>query len=315
MIIESYSILMRKIIIYSLAMIILVGCFFYFDSRYDLLKSIIVHPDELTTEEIATISRSIAAVQCTTFKTLDNRGPVFGSGTYLTVREPQTNSNINVLLTNSHVAEDPRVRNSEDDYGNCSVVFNQTNRYHFFNFKDTTVSNDNQDFTLLTVDKDIDVGKETPPLSKNNGQVPFCKNIVAGMKLYIFGYPGSADSYILSPEPREEDFKNIGEWSKNFLEWQREMDEYNKSRNLILTEGIISGKNEKGYFTTAKIDTGNSGGLAISKENNKVCLVGIPTWASVGEIDSLGIIQPIENIYGDEINWKRLLKRVSLPLQ
>ncbi len=59
---------------------------------------------------------------------------------------------------------------------------------------------------------------------------------------------------------------------------------------ITATEGIISGQDGIYYTTSAKIDPGNSGGLAIDEKNN--CYIGIPTAAVVGEIESLGRILP-----------------------
>lgn len=75
----------------------------------------------------------------------------------------------------------------------------------------------------------------------------------------------------------------------------------------LLTEGIISGhdtsiSNSSGdpeipdFFVTAKIDAGNSGGIAISKQGGELCVLGIPTWVNVGEYDTQGLIQNINAI-------------------
>ena len=57
-----------------------------------------------------------------------------------------------------------------------------------------------------------------------------------------------------------------------------------------VTEGIISSfeKVEESYYylTSAKIERGNSGGLAVT--GNFSCVVGVPTFVVVGEIESLG---------------------------
>src|SRR3990172_8645015 len=88
-------------------------------------------------------------------------------------------------------------------------------------------------------------------------------------KVYVFGYPTSA----------------------------LKMNTYKEEHNLIITSGIISGVDGNGnYYTDAKIDSGNSGGLAVSKIDNKICLAGIPTWVSQGNFENLGIIQPFEDI-------------------
>lgn len=64
---------------------------------------------------------------------------------------------------------------------------------------------------------------------------------------------------------------------------------------ITATEGIISGKDSGYYTTSAKIEHGNSGGLAIDK--NKDCYLGIPTAAFTGAIESLGRILPASYIF------------------
>jgi len=59
---------------------------------------------------------------------------------------------------------------------------------------------------------------------------------------------------------------------------------------VTATEGIISGKDGIFYTTSAKIDSGNSGGLAIDETND--CYFGIPTWNESGNFESLGRILP-----------------------
>jgi len=63
--------------------------------------------------------------------------------------------------------------------------------------------------------------------------------------------------------------------------------------SLTMTEGIISGIEDFFYKTSAKIDQGNSGGVAILGEKN--CYLGIPTYAKLtyaklGGVESLGYI-------------------------
>jgi len=81
-------------------------------------------------------------------------------------------------------------------------------------------------------------------------------------------------------------------------------------RHRIATDGIISGYtttvNSKyiggimpypNYFTSAKIDSGNSGGIALSKDGNGLCILGVTTWLSVGNWEIQGIIQNIHNVF------------------
>jgi hypothetical protein len=57
-----------------------------------------------------------------------------------------------------------------------------------------------------------------------------------------------------------------------------------------VTEGIIAGQDGIYLTTSAKIDPGNSGGLAIDETND--CYIGIPTAIEVGEAGTLGRILP-----------------------
>ena len=50
------------------------------------------------------------------------------------------------------------------------------------------------------------------------------------------------------------------------------------------------------YFVSNRIDHGNSGGIAISKDNGKLCILGIPTWLNQGVSDTQGIVQNIGNV-------------------
>ncbi len=57
-----------------------------------------------------------------------------------------------------------------------------------------------------------------------------------------------------------------------------------------LTEGIISGTTENFIKTDAKVDKGNSGGAALNPEGK---LIGLPTVAKVGRVESLGFLVKI----------------------
>lgn len=60
------------------------------------------------------------------------------------------------------------------------------------------------------------------------------------------------------------------------------------NEGITATEGIISGYDGDYYIISAKIDRGNSGGIAVSVKDN--CIVGMPSAASSGGIESLGRI-------------------------
>lgn len=60
------------------------------------------------------------------------------------------------------------------------------------------------------------------------------------------------------------------------------------SRDVTATEGIIAAIEGDYYVTSAKVDSGNSGGAAIHVENK--CYLGIPTSTALGQAESLARI-------------------------
>jgi len=67
--------------------------------------------------------------------------------------------------------------------------------------------------------------------------------------------------------------------------------------DITATEGIISGYENGYYITSAKVDHGNSGGVAILIKDN--CYLGVPTYVQAGELESLARILDFNNF----INW------------
>ena len=61
--------------------------------------------------------------------------------------------------------------------------------------------------------------------------------------------------------------------------------------NLTATEGIVSGFDGDYFVTSAKVEQGNSGGAAILLKDN--CLLGIPTFVTLGKVESLARILDI----------------------
>jgi len=105
----------------------------------------------------------------------------------------------------------------------------------------------------------------TDEIISNNFSYPLCDNnkINIGENIIVLGYP------------------KIGATS-----------------GITATEGIISGIEDYYFVTSAKIDEGNSGGAAISTENN--CYIGIPTLSKLGEIESLGRILDFKKTMDNE---------------
>lgn len=100
-------------------------------------------------------------------------------------------------------------------------------------------------------------------IKQNAKSLKSCQNVKLGEKIIVLGYPG------------------IGSMN-----------------DITVTEGIISGEEQEYYVTSAKIDSGNSGGAAISADRD--CFIGTPTATVVGEAESLGRILKTEYLLKKE---------------
>jgi hypothetical protein len=111
--------------------------------------------------------------------------------------------------------------------------------------------------------------------------LPSCKSLLpVGSPMVIIGYPAYA----------KRDTKLTVETIGTFNTIYR-----------TVTNGIISGydtsqKGEANYFVSAKIDNGNSGGISLAKDASGLCILGLPTWLSVGNYETQGLVQNINNV-------------------
>lgn len=228
--------------------------------------------DFLTEEEIARISKSIVHLGCY----FQNGDQQFGTGVYL-----KTAKDIYVV-TNFHVV------NNGIATGDCLVYFYDTfSKRNDFPYELSLVYTDyynSTDLAFLRL-KNRPIG-DFGEHSNNYLEIDSCsEDLMTGAKVYVFGYPLSG---------------RITETLKTTS---------GTIFQLIVTEGIISGLVDttvvyKGsyhnpppnYLTSAKIDSGNSGGLAVSKVHRQVCLVGVPTWISKGRFDNLGVVQSFRHV-------------------
>lgn len=64
--------------------------------------------------------------------------------------------------------------------------------------------------------------------------------------------------------------------------------------SLTVTDGLVSSFDEDGdIVTSAKIDSGNSGGLAVDERG---CIVGVPVAVSIGDYENLGEVISVNNV-------------------
>ncbi|MFH1968098.1 MAG: trypsin-like peptidase domain-containing protein [bacterium] len=164
-----------------------------------------------------------------------------------------------VIITNNHVLSGSN---------SCFITLPDTNGFpaKIYRAKPITVPelSEKYDIAILVVngsftDKDGKTWGDFPSNFPSFSSPDKCSNIYPklGDKITIYGYPVTSGGI-----------------------------------NLTITDGIISSFSDDGFIlTSAKIDSGNSGGLAIDQNG---CFVGIPSAIAEGNYQNLGVIIPRE---------------------
>jgi hypothetical protein len=180
------------------------------------------------------------------------------------------------ILTNRHVVKDANT---------CvvSITNSANSTIGIFGIKGSIYSfNESTDSAVLTIGESL--SKESVPVANYNYSVPklpSCTSLVpVGSPMIIIGYPAYAK------RDAKLTIDTIGTFNVIYR---------------TVTNGIISGydtsqKGDANYFVSAKIDNGNSGGIALAKDANGLCILGLPTWLSVGNYETQGLVQNITNI-------------------
>jgi len=128
------------------------------------------------------------------------------------------------------------------------------------------------DFAILEpeiIEDDVNAGsaQDLEKFARDEGKNPLCDSAKIGDHLSVLGYP------------------TIG------------------GETLTVTEGIISGFEFQGETrfikSSAKLDHGNSGGVAIKDSG---CIVGIPTFVQRGQLESMGRILDLNHLYNVILN-------------
>jgi len=196
------------------------------------------------------------------------------------------------IITNEHVVSNPFNNNK------CMVTLEDSN-HQTIGFYEIIISeklswNKHTDVAIFPIHIDNRFPSDTTiPISELNyklSSLPSCpSNNSIGAPVAIFGFPA---------------------FSKQEIQFQGKS--YGVQTILSITSGTISGYDTSiqkpygflpysNYQVTAKIDSGNSGGIALSRNDKGVlCLLGIPTWLTVGNFETIGIIQNLNNIFYTE---------------
>lgn len=203
----------------------------------------------------------VAFIECKVIFKGNNMGEQFGSA-YLWGSD-ESNGNP-ILLTNNHVI-DVAIHNLYGDPMGITATPTSCDIKISEDSQSVTVYNDKGTFSGF---KEKDVGLVT---IKN--PTPYMEEVIQnlwygscneraelGEEILILGYPGIGDK-----------------------------------SDVTVTDGIISGYDGDYYITSAKVEHGNSGGIAISVKNN--CYLGIPSFVETGSVESLARIFDFRNIF------------------
>ena len=238
--------------------------------------------DQITAEELAPYLTGVGSVQCfADHSTIRGSGSLWNFGGKIG----------HAVLTNEHVIDATGDRcsvaignTSEDKTHSGLFHLDITNRQKWNSYTDIAAvpisysmfGEEGPDPTLQQIRANI------ARLNYSLTALDLCKTeMPQGSRVVLIGYPAystQADSMVI---PR------------------------------TITDGIISGfatgvKKPRGnllyanYLVSAKIDSGNSGGLALSKNKNGLCVLGVPTWLIIGNYETQGVVQNIHNIFYDQ---------------
>ncbi len=220
----------------------------------------------ISSTDLATYTSGVVEIICA-----NSQGISSGSGSLWTFKDVA-----HAVLTNYHVVKDAT---------KCAIIMtNSANSpTGMFSLKDAIYT-----YNSSTDEAILDIGQSlldtSVPIQNYNYSLASLKKCVSllpvGTPVVIVGFPAYAkrDSTINIP--------TIGTVNSIFR---------------TTTNGIISGYDTSGsgsanYFVSAKIDNGNSGGIAIAKDSSGLCSLGLPTWLTVGNYETQGLVQNINNI-------------------
>jgi hypothetical protein len=216
-------------------------------------------------EENRVISQNILVGSVVNIICEDDNGEISGgSGTIIT--------DDGIILTNSHVIPQDEEYILTGDTGCLVIIPNQQtgqpDEIYWANPVVIPELSDEYDLAYLEiydvfVDEDNQIWGEYPKIFKSIFSDEFGHDDICeydtdnlGDSIRVFGYPQSSGGFVLT-----------------------------------ITEGIISSFSDDGIIlTSAKIDAGNSGGLAVDENG---CMVGVPVAVSEGTYQNMGVIIPI----------------------
>lgn len=220
----------------------------------------------ISSADLASYVTGVVQVICSTPKGLTS-----GSGSLFSFKELKR-----AVLTNHHVVKDAE---------KCVIIMTDTanNPTGMFALKGSLYTfNESTDEAIIAIGEPL--SKTSVPIENYNYSLSTLKKCPSpfpiGTPVVIIGYPAYAkrDGTVT--------IETIGTINSVYR---------------TATNGIISGYDTSragnpDYFVSAKIDNGNSGGIALAKDATGLCTLGLPTWLTVGNYETQGLVQNITNL-------------------
>lgn len=207
---------------------------------------------------------AIANIICSDTRDYESFGPMSTGGSGTLVLED------GFIITNSHIFPQDDYYLYVEDYG-CLVTLpdvetGQVDRVFIASPNYTGQMSEDYDIAFVTLEAEIDDEGNFIPLSNLSNNTfrieEYCYDYYPklGEPITVYGYPSSTGG-----------------------------------SNLTITNGVVSSFDSGLIYTSAKIDHGNSGGLAVSDRTG--CMVGIPTMVQSGGLESYGILLSMDMVF------------------
>ena len=229
-------------------------------------QSKVVKDTVITSNDLLPYMTGVVQVVCSSPSGISS-----GSGSLFTFKEMEQ-----AVLTNYHVVKDA---------SKCVIVMTNTANTPTGMFAaqgEIYTFNKETDQAVLGIGQAVSAA--SVPIANYNyslASVRKCPSpLPVGTPVVIIGYPSYArrDSTI--------NIQTIG--TVNVV--------YRTTTNGIISGYDTSGQGDANYFVSAKIDAGNSGGIALAKDELGLCVLGLPTWLTMGNYETQGLVQNISNV-------------------
>lgn len=202
-----------------------------------------------------------------------------------------------VVLTNKHVVTKPYpatgtcwIMISDSERSKISGDFNTTGVYDLnpikrFAYKYQQAVNSKVDIAVYPIENKnfAEINNPVEGLNYKISSLKKCpEEMPTGSPIVLLGFPAFTEKTIeIFGSTQNKSFRTI---TNGII-----------SAHDTSVTGIFGDLPYVNYFVSAKIDSGNSGGIALSKNSTGLCVLGVPTWLTVGNYETQGLIQNIHN--------------------